>query len=104
MYAGVGRLLTREVLVHGEPVNLRCTRGPDGGHAGSNAVLREPVEVLTELPEIEHAPAAVDWAGRVKDESVRGIAVRVDRGIEWFTCSAVAPASLMRIPTAMVPP
>src|ERR1022692_4243059 len=74
--------LAREVLVYGELVNLRCPGSPDSGHRGSDAFLREAVEVSARLPEVQHAPATVDRTGRVKHESVRGIAVRVDRRIE----------------------
>src|SRR5664279_1831314 len=57
-------------------------RSPDGGHRGSDALRREPVELLVRLPGADRTPTAVHRTGRVKDESVRGIAVRVDRRIE----------------------
>src|ERR1035441_5368119 len=79
---GAGRLLAREVLVHGELVNVRCTRSADGGHRGSDAFCRESVEVLARLPEVERAKTALYRTGRVKDESIRRIAFRVDRPIE----------------------
>jgi len=41
-----GRLLAREVLVHRELVNFRCTRSADSGHRGSDAFIRKAVEVL----------------------------------------------------------
>jgi len=77
-------LLARKVLVHGELVNVRCTPcNPDGGHRGPDAFCCEPVKVLARLPEIDHAPTAVYRTRGVKDEPVRGIAVRVDRLIEF---------------------
>src|ERR1035437_8151199 len=75
--------LAGEVLVHGELVNLRWTPCKAcGGHPRSDAVFGEPVEVLTGLPEVENAPTAFHRTGRVKDESIRRISVRVDRCVE----------------------
>ena len=77
------RLLAGDVLVHGELVDLRWTPcNACGGHPRSDAVFGEPVEVLTGLPEVENAPTAFHRAGRVKDHSIRGIRLRVDRRLE----------------------
>src|SRR5665213_1712390 len=77
------RLLAGQVLVHGELVDLRWTPcNACGGHPRSDAVCREPVEVLARLPEVNHAPTAVYRTGRVEDHSIQGIAVRVDRRLE----------------------
>ena len=43
---GVGRLLAPEVLVQSELVNVRCVATTDGGHGGSAAICRNPVELL----------------------------------------------------------
>jgi hypothetical protein len=51
----VRRLLAREVLVHGELVNVRWAGSTDRGYRGSDAFCREAVEVLARLPEVEHA-------------------------------------------------
>ena len=76
-------LLAGEVLVNRELVDFRRTPGkPDGCHRGSDAFRAEPVEVLARFPEVDDTPTAVYWSGRVKDEPVRRIAVRVDRRIE----------------------
>jgi hypothetical protein len=61
------RLLAGQVLVHGELVDLRWTPcNACGGHPRSDAVCREPVEVLARLPEVNHAPTVVYRTGRAE--------------------------------------
>ena len=75
-------MLAREVLVHREFVNFGLHSGSsNGGQRRSDAFCREAVEVRTRLPEVEHAPTTFYWTGRVKDESIRWISVRVDHGL-----------------------
>src|SRR6185312_15949606 len=76
------RLLAREVLVHGELVDVRLAGRADGCHRRPDALGREAVEVGARLPEVEHAPAAVHGPGGVEDQPLRGISVRVDHGVE----------------------
>ena len=75
-------VLAREVLVHREFVNFGLHSGSsNGGQRRSDAFCSEAVEVRTRLPEVEHAPTTFYWTGRVKDESIRWICVRVDHGL-----------------------
>jgi hypothetical protein len=90
--------------VHREFVNGLHSGSSDGVQRRSDAFCREAVEVRTRLPEVEHAPTTFYCTGRVKDESIRWIGVRVEHSLCWSNCSTVTPASLMRIPTVMIPP
>jgi len=49
--------------MHGELVDLRRGRDSGSGSRGSDAIRHEAVELRARLPEVEHAPAAVDRTG-----------------------------------------
>jgi hypothetical protein len=64
--------------MHGELVNVRCTRSPDGGHRGSDAVGGEAVEMGARLPEVEHGGRPPD---RTSTEQAREDRIVGGRGI-----------------------
>jgi hypothetical protein len=80
--------------VHGELVDVGRCRDPGGGSRGSNAVRDEVVELRARLPEVKHAPAAVDRTGCVKDQPVRVIAGSVECRFEPVELLSPQPVEL----------
>src|SRR5579884_2353106 len=70
--------LAREVLVHRELADIRRRGQAGGGGRRADSLLGETIELLTRLPEVDYAPAALDRARGVEDEPVRRIAIRID--------------------------
>ena len=74
--------LRLEVLVHRELVNLRGRPFHAGRlHRGRDMLPEERVELRARLPEVDHAPAALDRPRRVEQQALRLVGGRIDLGV-----------------------
>jgi hypothetical protein len=91
------RLVNRELLDVGTALQLDtrcCCRRRDARFKG--------VEVLTRLPEVDHAPPAFDRTRGVKQKALRGVPLRIDVLVYRVELLLADASELNRIPTAMV--
>jgi hypothetical protein len=77
---------------------LRCVAA-QRGDGRTDALLGKAVEVLAALPKVNHAPAIVDRTGRMEQQPVGGVAVRVNVTLNLFECRSCDTSQLDSFPT-----